>query len=73
MEDERRIRVDMPYLPPPAVSISDYSEIPKPEEADGFILFSTSDKEEYNCCEKHVTYFGDNLSWRRAVWGEGGR
>jgi predicted RNA-binding Zn-ribbon protein involved in translation (DUF1610 family) len=37
----------------------DYSEVPEPE-ADGFIWCSTCGKEEYNGCEKHITYFGDN-------------
>ena len=44
----------------------DYSEVPEPE-ADGFIWCSTCNKEEYNGCEKHVTYFGDNKEFKLEV------
>jgi DNA-directed RNA polymerase subunit RPC12/RpoP len=44
----------------------DYSEVPEPE-ADGFIWCSTCGKEEYNGCEKHITYFGDNKEFKLEV------
>ena len=44
----------------------DYSEVPEPE-ADSFIWCSTCNKEEYNGCEKHVTYFGDNKEFKLEV------
>jgi uncharacterized C2H2 Zn-finger protein len=44
----------------------DYSEVPEPE-ADGFIWCSTCNKEEYNGCEKHITYFGDNKEFKLEV------
>merc|ERR1719341_373554 len=44
----------------------DYSEVPEPE-ADGFIWCSTCNKEEYNGCETHITYFGDNKEFKLEV------
>ena len=44
----------------------DYSEVPEPE-ADVFIWCSTCRKEEYNGCEKHITYFGDNKEFKLEV------
>ena len=43
-----------------------YSEVPDPE-ADSFIWCSTCRKEEYNSCEKNITYFGDNKEFKLEV------
>ena len=44
----------------------DYSEVPGPK-ADGFIWCSTCNKEEYNGCERHIIYFGDNKEFNLEV------
>ena len=44
----------------------DYSEILEPE-SDGFIWCSICNKEEYNGCEKHSPYFGDNKEFKLEV------
>ena len=43
-----------------------YCEEPGPED-DSFIWCSICGKEEYNGCEVHVTYFGDNKEFRLEV------
>jgi hypothetical protein len=71
----RRKIISKPNPPPTLPSSSrtlhprkhvDYSEVPEPE-ADGFIWCSICNKEEYNGCEKHVTYFGNNKEFKLEV------
>ena len=62
--------------PPPTLSSSsrilrprkpvDYSEVPEPE-SDVFIWCFTCSKQEFNGCEKHVPYFGDNKEFKLEV------
>ena len=50
------------FLPPPVLSVP-----ASMLTTDGFIWCSTCGKEEYNGCEKHVTYFGDSKEFKLMV------
>ena len=60
-----------PFLPSSSRTLRprkpvNYSEVPEPE-ADSFIWCSSCESEEYNGCEKHVTYFGNNQEFKLVV------
>ena len=72
---QRGKTITKPDLPPSLPSSSHtrrpfkhvgYSEVFDPE-ADSFNWCSTCEKEEFNSCEKHITYFRDNKEFKLEV------